>query len=111
MEIKKFEVRSKPNFDENGKQKVDENGNLKYFYQTRSNVGWITLYFRTQLLKNLTEEQRKVFQSKFFEIEVKDDDESWNITNKNGFDVVFISQFEKVVEKQFTSKKEKYFGK
>ena len=103
METRKFEIRNQLRKNKDGEEFLA--------YQVKTRLGWISLLFPQEAFEKFSDEIKEMLKQKFVEIEVPDTDLAWNIKNRNGFDVMYISEIISATELNFLTKKEKYFGK
>lgn len=102
IKTREFEVRS---------QKRKNSKDEEFLaYQVKTKLGWISLFFPKEKLEQFSDEIKTILQKKNFKIIVPDSDETWNIKNRNGFDVMYVSEILSAEELNYPSRKEKYFG-
>ncbi len=79
-------------------------------YQVKTNTCWLTLIFPQESAEKFSDEVKAILKERNFKIRVPDNDVSWNIGKRNGFDVVYVNEIISAEKLEYTSRKEKYFG-
>lgn len=79
-------------------------------YQVKTNTCWLTLIFPQEASEKFSENVKTILKERNFKIVVPDNDVSWNIGKRNGFDVVYVNEIISAEKLEYTSRKDKYFG-
>lgn len=102
IKTREFEVRSQ------SRKNAEEEEFLAY--QVKTNTCWLTLIFPQESAEKFSEDVKTILKERNFKIVVPDNDTSWNIGKKHGFDVVYVNEIISAEKLEYKSRKEKYFG-